>query len=182
MSDSTIASTGSFYAPRVLRGRVDEVEIIDVRTPGEFESIHIPTARNIPLDELRGRLDEVRALVDAGSEVVLSCRTENRARQAQQLLTAAGVPSLPIVEGGIVAWEADGAPVVRGVARWDMERQVRFTAGVLVLVSILVSLVIPEARFVAGFIGAGLVFSAVTNTCTMALGLAKLPYNRPRGG
>jgi len=182
MSDSTIASTGSFYAPHALRGRVDEVEIIDVRTPGEFESIHIPTARNIPLDELRGRLDEVRALVDAGSEVVLSCRTENRARQAQQLLTAAGVPSLPIVEGGIVAWEADGAPVVRGVARWDMERQVRFTAGVLVLVSILVSLVIPEARFVAGFIGAGLVFSAVTNTCTMALGLAKLPYNRPRGG
>ena len=148
MSDSTIASTGSFYAPHALRGR----------------------------------LDEVRALVDAGSEVVLSCRTENRARQAQQLLTAAGVPSLPIVEGGIVAWEADGAPVVRGVARWDMERQVRFTAGVLVLVSILVSLVIPEARFVAGFIGAGLVFSAVTNTCTMALGLAKLPYNRPRGG
>jgi len=182
MSDSPIASTGSFYAPHALRGRVDEVEIIDVRTPGEFESVHMPTARNIPLDELRGRLDEVRALVDAGSEVVLSCRTENRARQAQQLLTAAGVPSLPIVEGGIVAWEADGAPVVRGVARWDMERQVRFTAGVLVLVSILVSLVIPEARFVAGFIGAGLVFSAVTNTCTMALGLAKLPYNRPRGG
>lgn len=181
MSDATIASTG-YYAPHSLRGRIDEVEIIDVRTPGEFESVHMPTARNLPLDELRGRLDEVRALVDAGSEVVLTCRTENRARQAQQLLATAGVPSLPIVEGGIVAWEAEGAPVVRGVLRWDMERQVRFTAGALVLVSLLVGLVFPSARLVAGFVGAGLVFSAVTNTCTMALGLAKLPYNRPRSG
>jgi rhodanese-related sulfurtransferase len=181
MSDTTIASTG-YYAPGSLRARIDELEIIDVRTPGEFESIHMPTARNIPLDELRGRLDEVRALVDTGSEVVLCCRTENRARQAQQLLAAAGVPSLPIVEGGIVAWEAEGAPVVQGVLRWDMERQVRFTAGAIVLLSILVSLVFPPARFVAGFIGAGLVFSALTNTCTMALGLAKLPYNRPRSG
>ncbi len=181
MSDTTIASTG-YYAPRSLRGRTDEVEIIDVRTPGEFESIHMPTARNLPLDELRGRVDEVRALVDTGSEVVLSCRTENRARQAQQVLAAAGVSGLPIVEGGIVAWEAEGAPVVRGVLRWDMERQVRFTAGALVLVSLLVGLVFPSARLVAGFVGAGLVFSAVTNTCTMALGLSKLPYNRPRSG
>ncbi len=179
MSDTAIAPTGH-YAPRSLRGRIDEVEIIDVRTPGEFESIHMPTARNLPLDELRGRLDEVRALVDTGSEVVLSCRTENRARQAQQMLATAGLPGLPIVEGGIVAWEAEGAPVVQGVLRWDMERQVRFAAGSLVLASILLSLVFPPARFVAGFIGAGLVFSAVTNTCTMALGLAKLPYNRPR--
>ncbi|MFO7777129.1 MAG: rhodanese-like domain-containing protein [Nitriliruptoraceae bacterium] len=181
MSDAVIASTGH-YTPGSLRARVDEIEIIDVRTPGEFESVHMPTARNLPLDELGGRLDEVRALVDAGSEVVLSCRTQNRARQAQQVLAAAGMPGLPIVEGGIVAWEADGAPVVRGVLRWDMERQVRFTAGALVLVSILVSLVFPPARFVAGFVGAGLVFSALTNTCTMALGLAKLPYNRPPRG
>src|SRR6056297_527715 len=110
MSDTVIASTG-YYAPRSLRGRVDEIQIIDVRTPGEFESVHLPSARNLPLDQLRGRLDEVRALVDTGSEVVLCCRTENRARQAQQLLTAAGVPSLPIIEGGVVGWEAEGAPV-----------------------------------------------------------------------
>ena len=181
MPETATASTGvSPYAPHALRARVDEVTILDVRTRGEFASSHMPRAHNVPLDELRGRLDEVRALVDAGGEVVLSCRTENRARQAQQLLATAGVPSLPIVEGGIVAWEAEGAPVVRGVARWDMERQVRFTAGMLVLVAILVSLVFPPARFVAGLIGAGLVVSAVTNTCTMALVLAKLPYNRPR--
>lgn len=181
MSDTATVSTGiSTYAPRALRARVDQVTIIDVRTRGEFASSHMPRAHNLPLDELRGRVDEVRALVDAGGEVLLSCRTENRARQAQQLLAAAGVPSLPIVEGGIVAWEAEGAPVVRGVLRWDLERQVRFTAGALVLVAILLSLVFPAARIVAGFVGAGLVVSAVTNTCTMALVLAKLPYNRPR--
>jgi rhodanese-related sulfurtransferase len=179
--ETTTASLGS-YTPSSLRGRIDDVTIIDVRTPGEFESIHAPRAHNVPLDQLRARVDEVRSLVDEGREVVLSCRTENRARQAQGLLAAAGVPSLPILEGGIVAWEAAGAPVVRGRLRWDLERQVRFTAGLLVLVSILVSLVFPAARFVAGFVGAGLVFAAVTNTCAMALLLAKLPYNRPRSG
>lgn len=181
MSDTTVAPITS-YTPRSLRGRIDEITLVDVRTPGEFDSIHVPHAHNVPLDQLRRRVDEVRSLVDEGREVVLSCRTENRARQAQQLLAAAGVPSLPILEGGIVAWEAEGAPVVQGVLRWDMERQVRFTAGLIVLVSVLLSIVYPPARFVAGAVGAGLVFSAVTNTCTMALGLAKLPYNRPRSG
>ncbi len=180
-SAAASAPIGS-YTPSSLRGRIDDVTVIDVRTPGEFDSIHVPHARNVPLDQLRARVDEVRSLVDEGREVVLSCRTENRARQAQGVLAAAGVPSLPILEGGIVAWEAAGAPVVQGRLRWDLERQVRFTAGLLVLVSILVSLVFPPARFVAGFVGAGLVVAAVTNTCAMALLLAKLPYNRPRAG
>lgn len=181
MSDVATAPIAS-YTPSSLRGRIDDLTIIDVRTPGEFESIHVAHARNVPLDQLRARVDEVRSLVDEGREVVLSCRTENRARQAQALLAAAGVPSLPILEGGIVAWEAEGAPVVQGAIRWDLERQVRFTAGLLVLVSVLVSLVFPPARFVAGFVGAGLVFAALSNTCAMASGLAKLPYNRPRTG
>lgn len=38
----------------------------------------------------------------------------------------------------------------------------------------------PAARFLAGAVGGGLVFSAVTNTCGMAAVLARLPYNRPR--
>ena len=59
-----------------------------------------------------------------------------------------------------------------------MDRQVRLTAGSLVVLGVLLDFVVPGLRFLALFVGAGLVFSAVTNTCTMALGLAKLPYNR----
>ena len=164
-----------------LQERLDEVVVVDVRTPGEFEGVHIPGAWNLPLDELGERVDDVRALVEHGQEVVLTCRTQNRSAQAQALLSEAGLPSLPILVGGVVAWEQAGAAVVRDVVRWDLERQVRLVAGSIVLLSILVSIWFPAARVVAGFVGAGLVFAAVSNTCTMALLLQKLPYNRPHG-
>jgi hypothetical protein len=68
--------------------------------------------------------------------------------------------------------------VRRGQARWDIERQVRLVAGSIVLISIIVSIWVPAARFVAGFIGAGLTFAALSNTCAMGMLLSKLPYNR----
>ncbi len=107
MPEPTIASTVCID-PRSLHDRLDDVEIIDVRTPGEFESVHVPTSKNLPLN--------------------------------------------------------------------DLDRHV---AGGLVLLSILASIVFPPARFIAGFIGAGLVFAAVTDTCAMGMLLSKLPYNRP---
>lgn len=180
MSDTTTATSSDCVAPSTLRDRLDAVELVDVRTPGEFEAVHVPTARNHPLDALDASVDHLRGLVDEGREVVLVCRSGARAHQAQQALEDAGLPRLRILEGGMVAWQAEGAPVVQDVLRWDLERQVRFAAGLIVLVSILVSLVFPPARFVAGALGAGLVFAAVTNTCAMGMLLAKLPYNRPR--
>lgn len=178
MSDT--AATTVCVDPRTLYDRLDDVEIIDVRTPGEFESVHVPAARNHPLDVLESSIDHVRGLVEGGREVVLVCRSGARAHQAQDALVAAGLPRVPILEGGMLAWQADDGPVVQDVIRWDLDRQVRFAAGLIVLVSILLSIGYPPARFVAGFLGAGLVFSAVTNTCAMGLLLTKLPYNRPR--
>jgi len=166
--------------PRALQDRLDEVEVIDVRTPGEFESVHVPTSKNLPLDELDSHLDTVREAVDAVREVVLVCRSGNRAHQAQDKLVDAGLPRLPILEGGMLAWQADDGPVVQDVIRWDLERQVRLVAGSIVLASTLASIVFKPARFVAGFVGGGLVFAAVTNTCMMARLLSKLPYNRPK--
>ncbi len=165
---------------RELQHRIDQVTVIDVRTPGEFESVHLPASRNLPLDELDQHVDTVREAVDNGEEVVLLCRAGGRAHQAQEQLVANGLPELPIVEGGILAWQQADGPVVQDVIRWDLERQVRLVAGSIVLLSILLSLVWPGARFIAGFVGAGLVFAAVTNTCAMGMLLTKLPYNRPR--
>ena len=166
--------------PRHLQDRLDDVEVIDVRTPGEFESVHVPSARNRPLDELDAHAGEIHDLLREGREVVLVCRSGARAHQAQERLAAAGLPTLPILEGGVIAWQAEGGDVVRDVIRWDLERQVRLVAGLIVTLSILASLVVPPARFVAGFVGVGLVVAAVTNTCTLGLLLSKLPYNRPR--
>jgi rhodanese-related sulfurtransferase len=166
--------------PEELASRIDEAIVVDVRTPGEFESVHIPRSRNLPLDDIEQHADQLRREVEAGREVVLVCRAGGRAHQAQEKLEAVGLPTLPILEGGMLAWQHADGEVVQDVIRWDLERQVRLAAGAIVLLSILVSIVFPPARFVAGFVGAGLVFAAVTNTCGMAMVLSKLPYNRPR--
>ncbi len=179
MAASSASETTFCVSPSAVRDRPGDVAVVDVRTPGEFESAHIPAANNLPLDELDRHLDTVRAAVDDGREVVLVCRSGSRAHQAQDMLVTAGLPRLPILEGGMLAWQADDGPVVHDVLRWDLERQVRLAAGSLVLLSILASVIFPPARFVAGFVGAGLVFAAVTNTCAMGMLLAKLPYNRP---
>ena len=165
--------------PAELKSRLEEVAVIDVRTPGEFESVHLPSSKNRPLDQLDLYVDEIRSLRETGAEVVLVCRSGSRAHQAQEALEAAGVVDLPILEGGVLAWQADDGDVVQDVIRWDLERQVRLVAGGIVAASIAVSVVYPPARFVAGAVGLGLMFAAVTNTCTLGMLLSKLPYNRP---
>jgi rhodanese-related sulfurtransferase len=150
--------------------------LIDVRTPGEFEAVHIPGSRNVPLDVLREHTAELRAHLDG--PVVLICRSGQRAAQAGQVLAAAGLRGARVLDGGVNAWQATGAPVRTGRPRWDLERQVRLVAGGIVLISILASVVVPPAKWVAGFIGAGLTFAALSGTCAMGMLLAKLPYNR----
>ncbi|GAA1928967.1 rhodanese-like domain-containing protein [Streptantibioticus ferralitis] len=150
--------------------------LLDVRTPGEFHTVHIPGAYNVPLDTLREHRAELRHHLD--EDTVLICRSGARAAQAEQALADAGLPNLRVLDGGMVAWEATGGPVTRGSARWELERQVRLIAGSIVLVSGLIGLAVPGVGLVATAVGAGLTFAAVTNTCAMGMLLAKLPYNR----
>jgi rhodanese-related sulfurtransferase len=165
--------------PSELASQDDAVELIDVRTPGEFEAARLPRSINRPLDELDHHVDELKTLHDAGRQVVLVCQSGNRATQAQAILAEAGIRT-DVLTGGVEGWRNDGRDVVIDVMRWDMNRQVRLVAGGLVVVAVAAGAVVPGTQYAAGAIGAGLVFSAVTNTCTMARVLAKLPYNRPR--
>ncbi len=160
---------------RWLRDGAD-VRLLDVRSPAEFDSVHIPGAYNVPLDTLGEHAEDIQRHVE--ELVVLVCRSGMRASQAEQRLAAAGMGNVRVLEGGMMAWERAGGQVNRGQARWDIERQVRLVAGSIVASSVLTSLKYPKARFVAGAVGAGLTFAAVSNTCAMGAMLAKLPYNR----
>ncbi|WP_099024186.1 rhodanese-like domain-containing protein [Mycolicibacterium palauense] len=150
--------------------------VLDVRTPAEFETAHIPGSYNVPLDLLREHRDEIMKHLD--EDVVLVCRSGQRATQAEEALRGAGLPNVHVLEGGIVDWETKGFNVNRGAAKWDLERQVRLVAGSIVLTSILGSIAAPKLKWVAGAIGGGLTFAAVSNTCAMGMLLSKLPYNR----
>ena len=154
----------------------DGPRLLDVRTPAEFTAAHIPGSYNVPLDLLREHRDELRRHLD--QDVVLICRSGARAGQAESLLADTGLGNLHVLDGGITAWQQAGAPVNRGPARWDLERQVRLVAGSLVLTGILASIVAPKAKWLSAAIGAGLTTAALTNTCAMGAALSRLPYNR----
>lgn len=160
----------------LLRERAN-VRLLDVRTPGEHESVHIRGAYNVPLDTLGEHGPEIRAHVS--EPVVLICQSGQRARKAEEALRAAGMPNLHVLDGGVNGWLAAGNPVVRGGERISLERQVRIAAGGLSAVGAVLALAVdPLFALLPAFVGAGLVFAGVTNTCGMAMVLAKLPYNR----
>jgi rhodanese-related sulfurtransferase len=162
-----------------LMAEKSDVRLLDVRTGGEYESVHIPGSYNVPLDtfgEHAGRLATVEY------PVVLVCQSGARADKACQRLTSAGKTTLTVLDGGIQGWQQAGGDVVAGTSsRWAMDRQVRFVAGGLVFLALVASVVFPWAKWIAGAVGFGLVFSAVTDTCAMGTVLSKLPYNRASG-
>lgn len=150
--------------------------LLDVRTPAEFRTAHIPGAYNVPLDTLREHRDDLSGHL-AGTTVLI-CRSGQRAAQADTALAGTGLANLAVLSGGMMAWQAAGAPVTAGRSRWELERQVRLVVGIVVLTSVLASTVVEPAKWVAAAMAAGLTFAALSNTCAMGMLLAKLPYNR----
>ena len=177
-TDTAAATSTTTIHPselRQLRQEDPNIRILDVRTGGEFESVHIPGSFNVPLDTLA---EHVRRVADLDRPVILVCQSGGRATTAQEKLNTAGKTNLRVLEGGMGAWLTAGGDVVKGDEKWALERQVRGVAGSMVLASILASLKFPKVRFLAGGVGFGLLFSALTNTCAMGVLLGKLPYNR----
>lgn len=151
------------------------VQLVDVRSPGEYAAGHVPRALNIPLEQVESRLDDL-----GPGPVALLCQSGNRANMACEALRAHH-PQVVVVTGGTEAWRQAGKPVTApAAARWSLERQVRLIAGLLVLVgTVLATVGQPAWIYLAMFVGAGLTFAGLTNVCGMALLLGKLPWNQP---
>jgi|CXWL01.1.fsa_nt_gi rhodanese-related sulfurtransferase len=153
------------------------LQIIDVRSHDEFASGHIPTAVNIPLEEVESRIRDVRPM----TPVVLACNSGSRAEMCAEKL-AASKDEILVLEGGTEAWINEGVEVIRTTSStWAIERQVRFAAGIIVLIgTVLAAAGATSWLFLAMFVGAGLTFSGLTNFCGMAKVIAALPWNRPK--
>ncbi len=168
-------------SPNELNKRVqggEPIELIDVRTPVEFREVHATLARNMPLDQLE--VAEVcRTRNASAGPLYVICRSGARAAKAIEKLSAAGVQNLVNVEGGTQAWDSLGLPVVRGKKAMALERQVRIAAGALVFTgAVLGFFVHPYWIGLSAFIGAGLVFAGITDTCAMGMIIAKMPWNQ----
>lgn len=155
------------------------LDLIDVRTPMEFQEMHVEMAKNVPLDKL-----DPAALMQArnGSKdepLYLICRSGSRGKQACDKFLAAGFTNVINIEGGTLACVECGLAVIRGKKMISLERQVRIAAGLLVLIGALLSLLVhPVFLGLSIFVGAGLVFAGVTDTCGMGMMLARMPWNQ----
>lgn len=176
----TLPTTLGAGQVREARASDPQVRLIDVRTPGEFASVHIPGSYNVPLDLLREHRNDLTA--GHRDPVVLVCASGARAEQARSVLETAGLERLSVLRGGVGAWEQEGGELNRGRGTWAMERQVRLAAGLLVLTGVVASTALEPLKWIAGFVGAGLTFAAITDTCAMSRVLGLLPHNRTRSG
>ena len=155
------------------------LNLIDVRTPGEFAGVHVAGARSLPLDEL----DSTKAIAGRATPqepIYVICQSGGRSAKACETLHTAGIGPVFSVEGGTTACERAGLPVERGGGKViSLERQVRIAAGALVLVGLaLARWVHPVFVGVPIFVGAGLVFAGMTDYCGMGMLLGKMPWNR----
>jgi rhodanese-related sulfurtransferase len=171
-----MAGTGKCSA-QDLRKRLEEGAgvLVDVREYPEYVEAHIRGSRLVPLSDLKKNPEALPEDAE-GREILLLCGTGRRAEEAAAILRAQGRTRLVVVDGGMEAWKQAGCPTQRVKGPMSLERQVRIAAGALVLTGLLV----PGLTPLAFFVGAGLIFAGITNSCAMGMLLAKLPWNRAR--
>ena len=156
-----------------------QIDLVDVRTPVEFREVHAKGAQNVPLDRLNPNELAAARNGRSGEPLYLICKGGNRSAQACQKFIDAGIANVVSVEGGTTAWVNANLPVNRGKKAISLERQVRIAAGFLTLVGAALGFFV-NIYFVglSAFIGAGLMFAGITDTCGMAMMLAKMPWNQ----
>ncbi len=155
------------------------IDLIDVRTPGEFAAVHAKPARLMPLDRLDPAAVAAARHGAPGTPIYIICKSGRRAATAAEKFIAAGIADVAVIDGGTDAWIAAGLPVVRGQGVISLERQVRIAAGLLVLAgAVLAFTVHPWFIGLSAFVGAGLAFAGLTDTCGMGMLLAKMPWNK----
>lgn len=176
MSDVFTRCTPAELESALARGGC---QALDVREPAEIASERIRGLRPAPLSSLDFHVGSLQVT----EPVYVVCRSGKRAETAALRLKGLGHQDVRVLQGGLLGWLAAGLAVEKGPSRvWSLERQVRFAAGSLVVLGVLLAAAVAPA-FIAlsGFVGAGLVFAAVTDTCGMAMILARMPWNQRAG-
>lgn len=159
--------------------RQHPVDVIDVRLPAEFREAHASIARNVPLDTLDPDKVIAGRTAKTSDPLYVICQSGSRSRTACEKFLAAGFSQVVSVEGGTRSWDAAGLPVIRGKKTVSLERQVRIAAGFLVLLGVVLGWIVhPWLVGLSAFVGAGLMFAGITDTCGMAMLLAKMPWNQ----
>jgi rhodanese-related sulfurtransferase/DUF4097 and DUF4098 domain-containing protein YvlB len=132
---STTAISSTKFAELCKEGR--KVDLIDVRTPAEYEELHVEFARNFPLDQLDPAL-VMRSRADhEGGPLYVICRSGSRSDLARAKFEQAGFTNVLTVEGGTLACVEAGLPVVRRKKANAWKRPVFIAAAIVLLGALL---------------------------------------------
>ena len=169
---------------QVYRNQIDfndipeDAVILDVRNAAEHSEISLKRGHyfmELPRFDAKNFIKECRL---ADQPVCVLCRSGMRASKAAAQLENAGYSNVYIIKGGIAA--LSGKPDIVDESKvMSMERQVRIAAGALVLLGSVLALVsTPTFALLPAFVGCGLIYAGISNTCAMASLVAKLPWNK----
>lgn len=165
-----------------LLQRDSQLQLIDVRSPVEYQSGHAIGAKLLPLDQLSPKtlIDTLDATALEGDKpLYITCQSGLRAQQAAERLQETGHDNLVLLEGGTDAWISAGLPVKRCARVISLERQVQISIGALLILKVAFGFTVHELFFLAGaLIGAGLIVAGITRWCGMANLIAQMPWNR----
>jgi rhodanese-related sulfurtransferase len=152
-------------------------KLLDVRTPSEYASAHVPGARLIPLSDLN--VEAILAGHMPGTPIYVLCQAGARAAKAIEQFERTGCGDCVLVEGGTQAWIDAGLPVHHGARSvLPLMRQVQIVVGALSAVGAVLALAANRwFAILPLFFGCGLLFAGITGTCGMALLLARMPWN-----
>ena len=109
------------------RKNAGPIHLIDVRTPVEFQEMHVSFANLVPLDTLTPKV--VSEKFKGTDPVYVVCRSGSRGKKACEVLLASGHTNVFNIQGGTLACAQAGLPITHGKKVMSLERQVRIAAG-----------------------------------------------------
>lgn len=174
-------SYNQIHPRELMANKTADTCILDVRTAAEVKSASLPGSLHIPLHELTPGLLQIAINSNGkdGSRIYLLCEGGKRAQMAAEQLQGKIDAELVVIAGGINAIKAANISLNEGKGAISLERQVRIVAGFLVLLGVISGFLVNPGFFaLSGFVGAGLMFAGITDTCMMGLLLACMPWNR----
>jgi rhodanese-related sulfurtransferase len=160
------------------KGLLDRGEalLIDIRESDEFAREHLPGAHHVPLSAFNA----ADFPADHDKIAIFHCASGARTAEAAPRILATAFAEVYQLEQGLSGWKKAGLPtVVNRAMPISIQRQVQITAGMMVLIGVVLGfLVSPWFFALSGFVGAGLTFAGISGTCAMASLLAVMPWNR----
>jgi rhodanese-related sulfurtransferase len=150
--------------------------LIDIRESDEFAREHVPGARHVPLSTF----DAADFHDESAKVAIFHCASGARTTEATPRILACGFTDVRQLDQGLAGWKKAGLrTVVNRRVPISIQRQVQITAGLLILLGVVLGFgVSPWFFALSAFVGAGLTFAGISGTCAMASLLALMPWNR----